>query len=488
MTSPPIAPACGPGAGRADRRCRRRRGPHARPAGRASRSRWRRIPQVAAARAEEAAADAQRRQVDAARWPIVTLDAGVGAVAAGDAGAGDRRAVGRAAVPGPQALRPVAAFLADLSVIQPLYTFGKIALRGEAAAHGLRAREAQTRMQRADVAFEVARIYEGYLLARDADRFLDETATGWRARWKAAQERLSRRSAASRERDVLRLQAAQGLAAMGLNQARAGMAQARAGLVAYLGLPAGERSAFAEEELLPVGRRRGRLRRRWSSLASDRRPELDGPARGAEGARRAGARPRRPGSFPTSSSLAFVSVAYTPGRDWLQTGSSIDPLNHFIPGALVGAALAAPGRAWRRARAREQRAQRRGARGTPASGPRRHPGRGPPRLRGRRARATRTSSRGAEAVVQGQAVDGAGVGRLQHRVPRHPRGVRRRRGLRDAADRGHEGALRPQRRDGGAVEGGRARWTATTTSSTSPPPAKEGATMRSQAAGARGRA
>ena len=35
-------------------------------------------PRVAAARAEEAVLVAQRRQVDAARFPIVALDAGVG--------------------------------------------------------------------------------------------------------------------------------------------------------------------------------------------------------------------------------------------------------------------------------------------------------------------------------------------------------------------------------------------------------------------------
>ena len=51
-----------------------------------------------------------------------------------------------------------AVFLGNLTAIQPLYTFGKIAIRQEAADAGLRAREAQTRMTKADVAFEVAQL------------------------------------------------------------------------------------------------------------------------------------------------------------------------------------------------------------------------------------------------------------------------------------------------------------------------------------------
>src|SRR5262245_3546205 len=148
-------------------------------------------PRIAAARAEEAVLQAQRLQVDAARWPIVTLDIGVGP------------SLQATLVPGTavQSLEHPyrglglsdlsAAFVGNLSVIQPLYTFGKIATRQEATAHGLRAREAQTRMERADVAFEVARIYEGYLLARDADRFLGETIHWLESTLESTQDRLA---------------------------------------------------------------------------------------------------------------------------------------------------------------------------------------------------------------------------------------------------------------------------------------------------------
>src|SRR4029079_13627244 len=147
-----------------------------------------------------------------------------------------------------------ATFVTNLSVIQPLYTFGKIATRQEAVAHGLRARQAQTRMERADVAFEVARIYEGYLLARDAARFFPETIHWLASTLESTQARLAQGAAGGTQRDVLRPQACVRLSEMGRNQARAGEAQATAGLVAYLGLPADESITTAEEELALVGR------------------------------------------------------------------------------------------------------------------------------------------------------------------------------------------------------------------------------------------
>src|SRR5882724_3379687 len=169
-------------------------------------------PQIAAARAEEAAVLAQRHQVDSARFPIVTFDAGVGP------------SLKATLVPGTAAQSVEhqynnfklgdlsAVFIADLTVIQPLYTFGKIAKRQEATDHGLRAREAQTRMQRADVALEVARIYEGYLLARDAERFFDETLHWLESTLEGTQERLANDVGNVSEREVLRLEASIGLA------------------------------------------------------------------------------------------------------------------------------------------------------------------------------------------------------------------------------------------------------------------------------------
>jgi outer membrane protein len=312
-------------------------------------------PQIAAARAEEAAVAAQQRQVASAHWPMVSLTGGVAP------------AFKATLVPG-TAVQSVegqyddfkfsdlsAAFMGGLTVIQPIYTFGKIALRGEAAAHGRLAREAQTRMQRADVALEVARLYEGYLLARDFERFFDEVMHSLDSTLQATEDKLAKKVANTNERDVLRIQAALGLAAIGLHRARAGMAQARGGLIAYLGLPAGEDIAVTEVELEPVGRMPGDFQS-LVALANDNRPELTALREGQIALDALG-RAEAAGFKPDVFALGFISAAYTPGRDWLETRFVVDRLNHFIPGLLLGLRWQFQG-AMAQARAQEQHARR----------------------------------------------------------------------------------------------------------------------------------
>jgi outer membrane protein len=291
-------------------------------------------PQIAAARAEEAVLAAQGRQVNAARWPMISLTAGIAPSLKATLVPGT--AVQSAELPY-QNLRASDLSVAlggDLSVIQPLYTFGKISSRQEAVEHGLRATEAKTRMQKADVAFAVAQIYEGYLLARDATRFLDETIHWLDSTLQATQERLAQNVGGVTEREVLRLQAAIGLAEMARHEAEAGRTQASAGLAAYLGLPRDQEIVVAEQELLPAGHLPDNFAQ-LLMLANQNRPELTALVQGGL-AMEALARAEAAGSAPDIFIMGLLSVAYTPGRDWLETRFVVDPLNHFVPAALLG--------------------------------------------------------------------------------------------------------------------------------------------------------
>ncbi len=311
-------------------------------------------PQIAAARAEEQAAMAQRRQADAARWPLVSFTAAFGP------------SMQATLVPG-TAVQSVESqyknfswsdlsvvMMGDLSVIQPIYTFGKIAKRQEAADHGLHAREAQTRMKRADVALEVATLYEGYLFARDAQLSFEETLHWLDRTLDSAEERLAKGATGVSERDVLRLRSGKALAAIGQNQARAGMAEATSGLAAYLGFPQNEPIVFAEPELQSIGRTPESISA-LVALAGDHRPELTALREGQRALDALG-RAEAAGFLPDIFALGLVSVAYTPGRDWLETRFVIDPLNHFYPALLVGLRWQFEGN-MAQARAAEQYAQ-----------------------------------------------------------------------------------------------------------------------------------
>ena len=309
-------------------------------------------PQIASARAEEAVLEAQRAQVRAAHFPTITYDGGVGPSDKATLVPGTDESVEQQYHGVLNTLSVV--FLGNATAIQPLYTFGKIALRGEAAAAGLRAREAQTRMRKADVAFAVAQLYEGLLYARDAERFFKEM-DHWLAReLEQTEDMLEKHAGNVNERDVLRIQAAQGLAAMGINQARAGEEQARAGLVAYLGLPMGEPIEVTEDELLPVGHLPSNLID-VARLARDNRPELTAVREGNRALLALG-RAERAGYFPDFFLMGFLSVAYTPGRDVVENRYIVDPVNHFVPGAILGLHWQLQGN-MAGARAAEQRAR-----------------------------------------------------------------------------------------------------------------------------------
>jgi outer membrane protein TolC/ABC-type transporter MlaC component len=293
-------------------------------------------PQVAAARAQEAAMQAQLRQADAARWPLVTANAAVGP------------SLKATLVPGTSVTSVEeqyhnihlsdlsAVFIGTLTVIQPLYTFGKIALRQEAATHGVHAREAQTRMEQADVALDVARIYEAYLLARDGRRFYDEIAHWLERTLEGTEERLAQHRGKVTELDVLRLQSGMGLVEIGQHLAEAGIAQATAGLIAYLGLPKNEPIDVAEDEQGLVGDQD--IPTNFGDLlatASRHRPELVALREGQD-ALGALARAEEAAYKPDIFALGLIAGAYTPGRDWIETRFVVDPLNNFVPWIAVG--------------------------------------------------------------------------------------------------------------------------------------------------------
>ena len=128
---------------------------------------------VDATRAQVLRAESLKAQVLAARWPQITLDVGVApsvqATLREGGGIGsnekytDISASDLSVVTG-----------GKLQILQPLFTFGKFSHRMAAANHGIRAGQAQVKMTQAEVALEAARIYEGFLFAREISRFLDD--------------------------------------------------------------------------------------------------------------------------------------------------------------------------------------------------------------------------------------------------------------------------------------------------------------------------
>lgn len=291
-------------------------------------------PQIAAARAVEEQAEARQHQVDAAKFPTVSIAAGVGPSLQADLVPGTAVQSTRNAY-GDVRLSDLSVVIgAQLQVIQPLYTFGKIGFRERATEHEIRARKAQTELTRSDLAFSVAALYEGLLFAREAERFLVDTLH-WLERTVETTQRQLEADTGTTEQDLLRLQAALGTVQLGLNRAQASRREAQAGLVAYLGLPTGTEVNPREAglDLLPEP---APDHAALIALARQQRPELRALSEGSQAMREL-AKAEDAGNLPDFFAMVFMSAAYTPGRDLLTTRYVQDPLNGFYPGALVGA-------------------------------------------------------------------------------------------------------------------------------------------------------
>ncbi len=278
-------------------------------------------------------ARAMKRQADALRWPRISASVGIlpslratlvdGTQADSVESATDYR-LGD--------VRP--AFSGDLTIIQPLYTFGKIAHRQHAAELGIAAYAARSRMQQAEVAVEGAELYEGYLLARDLQRFLEEADHMLVRSIESTEARIAAKAADVTPHDLLRLQTARGPLIAGLHQAEAGTRQAAAGLRSYFGLGADATIELADDHLdaittgtlaLPELVRR----------ALDDRPELVALSKGAA-ASDALAEAERSGYLPDLVALGFVSFAYTVDRDPVESRFVYDPARHIVPGVGLG--------------------------------------------------------------------------------------------------------------------------------------------------------
>ena len=292
-------------------------------------------PQVVSARAEIHRYEALQNQVVAARFPSITVQAGVATSLQADLVEENGTESRRGAYKDFSLDQLSAAFLGSIQAIQPLYTFGKIDLRGEAASHGLRASRAQVRMTQADIALEAAKIYEGLLYARAVLLFLADLEGIGEKTLEQTEDLIDEGAPGVSEQDILRIKSAQGLASLGRTEAEAGQSQAIEGLRAYLGISKNAKIIAADAYLDPVTTQPTRLED-VIDLALNNRPEFDALKQGIMAIDKL-SQAEAAGYYPNIFLAGLVSGAYTPGREFTQSRYVFDPLAHFVAGALIGA-------------------------------------------------------------------------------------------------------------------------------------------------------
>ena len=222
----------------------------------------------------------------------------------------------------------------DFAMTQPLYTFGKISNRRDAAAHGVDAREVQQVRTGNEIALRVKELYYALVLsragieaAREAGSYFDEAGT--------RMERLLRLGSPNVvESDVYRVDAYRADIVRGKAEAEKGAAISYFALKSLIGLPpdkdfepAEKTLAFREEEL---DRPEAYIR---NALAA--RPEFR-QLEQALAAQKSLVEASRSDRYPSFFAALAGSFAGAPGRETLHNPYINDDFNHLGGTVLTG--------------------------------------------------------------------------------------------------------------------------------------------------------
>lgn len=223
----------------------------------------------------------------------------------------------------------------DATVIQPLYTFGKISESMKAATHGIEVDRSRKEQKANEIVLKVHEYYSGLLLAREMKELVLEVEGFLIRSREKAQKLLDQGSDTVDEMDLYKLDAFSGMATKYLEEAKKGEALALAALRARLGLPVDapiktgtERLEIVDADIPPLAT--------YIENARKRRPEFYQIAEGLK-ARSALVEAAKANYYPDIFLGGFVSWAYADERDRIQNPYITDPFKHTSGGVALGA-------------------------------------------------------------------------------------------------------------------------------------------------------
>lgn len=223
----------------------------------------------------------------------------------------------------------------DATVIQPLYTFGKISENMKAATHAIEVDRSRKEQRANEIALKVQEYYFGLMLARELKELILEVQGDLSKARATAQTLLDQGTVSVDELDIYKLDAFSGEAAKYQEEARKGEELALAALKARLGLP-GNAQLEISDERLTVGDQEIADYDAFVEKARTRRPEFRQIAEGLQ-ARLALVEAAKADYYPDIFVGGMLSWAYAAERDRINNPYITDQFNHFSGGVALGA-------------------------------------------------------------------------------------------------------------------------------------------------------
>ncbi len=273
----------------------------------------------------------KKQQADGALWPQVEL--------LGIAGPSNRARGDQIHSPDKQTDLNINGVFgrADVSLVQPLYTFGKISSLREAAQHGIKYAEAKVNQKRGDIILRTKELYYGLLLAKTVRNHVLELKDMLDSSYKSTEEKIEGGAAGAAEADLFRLRSYFGEVNKYLYETEKGITLAKEALKQTLGYEQGvdveieeKKLSYEETPLEPLDT--------YIARARGLRPEF---AQAKEGllAKKELVDAAYADLFPQLFLAGFYSIAGATNRSWIKNPFIYDPLYHEWGGVVLGAKL-----------------------------------------------------------------------------------------------------------------------------------------------------
>ncbi|RJQ13336.1 MAG: TolC family protein [Nitrospiraceae bacterium] len=223
---------------------------------------------------------------------------------------------------------------ADVKVIQPLYTFGKITEAKKAASHGISVEKSRVRQKSTDVALEIKQYYYGHLAALEGEKLIDEIQGYLDSTMKRTKRLIEAGSESATELDLHKLETYQGLLAKSREEVKKNLALSKSALRTFTGLGQDAGFTLKDETLEPVDVVVEELGF-YSAKSRELRPEFTQLREGLK-AKEALINMTETDYYPNIFAAAFYSYSDATGRDRVTNPWIYDFFRHSAGGAALG--------------------------------------------------------------------------------------------------------------------------------------------------------
>lgn len=142
---------------------------------------------------------------------------------------------------------------ADIQIVQPLYTFGRISEAKKAAEHGIKVERSMVQQKATEVALEINKYYYGHLAALEGKKLIGEIDGYLKSTMDKTKKLLEEGSEYATELDLFKLEAFQGMLDKYREEANRDAILSKEALRTFIGLGKNAEFNLQDKTLEPVG-------------------------------------------------------------------------------------------------------------------------------------------------------------------------------------------------------------------------------------------